>query len=263
MLQSNDGAPKNFRNGAIRFAIGSIVANIGVVISITRLMQRNINKLDGFNTVLSILNIWLIDKSRTALLYIIIMILITILIGKKQRMFWKAIIFLGIIACAMGVFVSFNTVSNDVTSYFNADAGIMMRFKTIDFYMVQFTTHPIFGTGLLSSCKDVSGWQLLYDPAGYFYRDNVGIVELLNKIGLCGLFWVVLFLQKLVKKGKRTRSQGYELLRNIVIYCAVTMINLSFMDFQRVFYMRDLMILTEALMMSSDEQTKLDRGRVL
>lgn len=263
ILQLNDSAPENFRNGTIRFAIGSIVANIGIVISITRLMQRNINKLDGFNTVLSILNIWLVDKSRTALLYIVIMILIAFLIGKKQKIFWKVIIFFAIIACAMGVLVSFDTVSNVVTSYFNADAGIMIRFKTIEFYIDQFTTHPILGMGLLSSSKDVSGWQLLYGPAGYFYRDDVGIVGLLNKFGLCGLFWVVLFLQKLVKKRKRTQSQGYEVIRNIVIYCAVTMINLSFMDFQRVFYMMDLMILTEALMMSSDEQIKLDRGRVL
>lgn len=254
ILKLNDSSTDNFRNGTIRFAIGSIVSNIGVVISITRIMQKKNKKLDVCNVIFVLLNIWLVDKSRTALLYIVMMILIALLIGEKVGKFWKVIISFAIAVCVVGVFVSFDTVSNEISAYFNADAGIMMRFNTIEFYMNQFKEHPILGMGLLSSSKDVAGWQLLYGPAGYFYRDDVGIVGLLNKFGICGFLWVILFLKTIIKREKRTKLQEGKIVGNIVIYCSVTMINLSFMDFQRVFYMMDLMILTELLVVYKKKQ---------
>lgn len=247
ILQLNDSSRDNFRNGTIRFAIGSIVANIGVVISITRIMQKKVNKLDVYNALLVFLNVWLVDKSRTALLYITMMVFIAVLIGKKANKFWKLIILISIVVCGVVVFLSYDSISNQVYTYFNADAGIMIRFKTIEFYMKQFREQPILGMGLLSNSKDIAGWQLLYGSAGYFYRDDVGVVGLLNKFGVCGLFWVLVFLKTVIKRERKTKIHESEIVRNIVIYCAVTMINLSFMDFQRVFYMMDLMILTEVL----------------
>lgn len=254
ILQLNDSSRDNFRNGTIRFAIGSMVSNISVVISITRLMQKRIKNLDVLNSFFVFLNIWLVDKSRTALLYIVMMVLIAILMGEKAGKFRKVIVSIGIAGCAVGAFLFFGSLSNEISAYFNADAGIMMRFNTIEFYMTQFREHPILGMGLLSSSKEVAGWQLLYGEAGYFYRDDVGLVGLLNKFGICGLIWIISFLITVIKKEKRTNLQEGETIRNIVIYCAVTMINLSFMDCQRVFYMMDLMILTEMLVMKGKKQ---------
>ncbi len=247
ILQLNDSISENFRNGTIRFSIGTIVANIGIVISITRIMQKKSKKLDLYNTIVVFLNIWLVDKSRTALLYIIIIVLISMLLGKKVGRLWKVIILFAIVACVIGVFISYDTVRNEVSVYFNSDAGIMMRFNTIEFYMNQFQEYPVLGMGLLSSSKDVAGWQLLYGPAGYFYRDDVGIVGLLNKFGICGLLWIIAFFITIMRIEKKTKLQEGEVVRNIMIYCVVTLINLSFMDFQRVFYMMDIMILTEML----------------
>lgn len=146
------------------------------------------------------LYIWLVNKSRTALLYFIIIVLVLFVIGKQVNGIRKVCIIVFLVACFIGVVASYKSVRKDMISYVEADAGIMIRFSTIKFYIGQFLEHPILGMGLISSSKDVSGWQLLYGSGGYFYRDDVGLIGLINKFRICGFIWAWLFLSKVKKK---------------------------------------------------------------
>lgn len=254
-LQLADSMPNNFRNGTIRFSVGSTVVFMATIMSITRVLWKEYTKIDVINLALSAIQIIVINKTRTSLLYMVMLILLIFLFGKKVNPFLKVLMIILVIMCGAGVFISLDNVTTNILDYFNADAGIRVRFSAIEFYMSQFKQVPVLGMGLISSSKDIAGWQLLYGPAGYFYRDDVGIVGLLNKFGIAGLIWAVCFLRSASNNVKKIMSVHAVIVRNIVMFCVITMINLSFMDYQRLMYIFVIMVLSDLCM--RDERKRM------
>jgi len=226
----------NFRNGTLRFGVGGVIIYPVLVVSLTRFMRKQAKRIDVLNIIFTTFQIIVINKTRTMILYMIMMVFIMILFDRKMNMLSKVTVSILIAGCILGVILSTDSFVGNVTSYFNSDAGIMMRFNTIEFYMNQFFQKPLLGMGLISSSRDVVGWQLLYGPAGYYHRDDVGIVGLLNQYGICGLMWMMAFFAAVWRNYKRKNGLNATVVCNITIFLLVTLINLSFLDTQRTMY---------------------------
>lgn len=244
-LRLTDASKENFRFGTIRFGVGAAFVHLGLIISLSRILHKAHSKLDIINIILGSIQIIFVNKTRTIMLYFVVVLLLAIVTERKVKKFWKILLYIASLLCLITVFLFSDQISLNLTDYFNADAGIAMRYNTIKFYMEQFFRKPIFGMGFLSASKDLAGWNLRFGPAGYFYRDDVGIVGLINALGLFGLLWVVCFLLSLNKKRKHMDKMNSAIIRNMLIYFTITMINLSFMDNQRIMYVFWIMVFVD------------------
>lgn len=132
ILQLADDAI-NFRYGTIRFHVGTLVVYMAVIISLTRVFGKSYASIDIINLILALFHILVINKTRTIILYFIIMTLVVMLIEKRMKKAIKAFVILLIAVCLFGIFISFDTISGDVANYVNQEAGIKIRFDTINF----------------------------------------------------------------------------------------------------------------------------------
>lgn len=238
---------ESFRNGTIRFGVGGLIVYISVVISITRVLQKEYRNIDIYNIVLGLLQIIFVNKSRTMILYFVMVFLIAVIREKKTNKFYKNLVVFALLTVGVCVFCFLDTILSEVVKYIDDDASLFVRLEAIEFYMEQFKQKPILGMGLLSADRTSNSWRLVsgYNPSHFYYREDVGAVGLLNKFGIVGVLWVVCFLRKIWKRVSTKESEQSMICQNIVIFLIVTMISLSFMDYQRVMYIFILLFISE------------------
>ena len=218
------------RNGTIRFQVGGAVMLTGIIISFTRILGKTNSRLDFINVIAGMFHIIAIYKTRTVIFYMLVTVAIYILMQKRFNKLLRGLIILAIIVLMVLAVVSTDTINTSIAGYLNADAGVLMRYRAIEFYMNQFYEHPIFGMGLISSSTSINGWQLLYGPEGRFYRSDVGIIGVLNALGIVGLIWVIYFFT-IIYKALKSKKDGYALMiKSITNYLLVSMVNLAFLS---------------------------------
>lgn len=226
----------SFRNGTLRFNVGGIVIYLGVFVSITKLLEKEYSGKHFINLLVCAYQIIFIDKTRTVMLYIVVIIAISMLSERKLKRWVKIILWLIIVASIVGVFFSSDTVSSSLTSYLYSDAGFLMRLRAVEHYMNQFAQYPLLGIGLISSSKDITGWQLLYGTDGMYFRGDVGAIGLLNEFGIAGLLWVICFFSHSFRSLKNSHDFHAQVTKILLWFLLIGMINLSFMDNNRCMY---------------------------
>ncbi|MCD8363296.1 MAG: O-antigen ligase family protein [Lachnospiraceae bacterium] len=256
VLLLDDSSAQNFRYGTIRFSVGGMVLPFSVIISAVRVMRNQYSKKDIINLILAMLQLILIVKTRTVLLYLIATLLMCYMFEKRTRSWKKFLLVIGIIACVVGALISKDTFAYAAAAYVSSDTGIMIRFQTMSFYVNQFLNHPILGMGLLSARKGIAGSELMYGPTGQYYRSDVGLIGLLVTFGICGLLWVIVFLKSTLQKIRKNDNNETTIIKWCILYLVITLINLSFMDSSRVMYVFILTILAEA---SIVQEHKVDK----
>ena len=224
------------RYGTLRLRVGGIVLYTGLILSFGRLLQRRATAADLLNLALGVVNVVVVNKTRTILLYLGVAFLLTLMTEKRTRWIVKLLIWTLTVLLLLAAFVFADDLNPAVYAYLTNDPGIMIRFRAIGHYLRQFLAYPVTGIGLISSSRSVIGWQLLYGPAGKYYRSDVGAVGLINEFGLLGLMWTAWFLISSFRRAGRNGSPDARLIRSLLIYLTVSMINLSFMDPGRCMY---------------------------
>lgn len=225
-----------FRYGTLRLRVHGIVLYTGLIISLTRLLRGQAGGMDALNLVLGLINVLFISKTRTVMLYLGLTFFWMMMTEKRVHPLFKLFsLFLIWLAVIAATAVSDRLIPA-VREYAERDPGIMVRFRAIDHYMAQFRTYPLTGIGLLSSSKQIPGWELLYGPRGQYYRSDVGAVGLINEFGLLGLFWVIWFLFGSFRRAGRSPLVLPRVVRSLVVYLTISMVNLSMMDPGRCMY---------------------------
>lgn len=229
---------ENIRNGSVRFGVGSLVVFPAIVISVTKVMNKESNKLDCLNIFLGLIQVIFVNKTRANIIYMIMVILISILNTKKTNKLLRILIITVIICGGVIGFLSTESISAGMNTYINGDISIMARLEEIEFYLREFIKHPILGMGFLTGDKSVYNWQLVggYNPAIYYYREDVGYVGFLNKFGVLGMIWLIYYfrLYFLRIKGDSLESK---ICRNLMVYLIISSISLNVMDPQRTMYL--------------------------
>ena len=258
ILRLSTSSVSDFRNGTIRFAVGGIVVYVAMTFSIGRLLAREYTKKDIVNICLGTIQLVFINKTRANIMYFIVVVLITILLNKKVKKTYRALAISGLVISGLVALFTADSISQNVNLFISGDIGVMARIEAIDFYMKQFLDKPLLGMGLLSGNQSANDWQLVsgYNSAYYYYRDDVGVVGLINKFGIVGVIWVVYFFSKVAKNLKRANKISYTSgCKSLLIYMMVSIISLNFMDAQRVMYIFILLICSELCL----KNVELDR----
>ena len=136
------------------------------------------------------------------------------------------------------------TVSGFASSFLSeldSDVGINMRFETINFYMQQFYKHPVLGMGFIrSSTTNTTLYGLLYgcgQYAGYFYRDDVGIIGVINERGICGIIWycsaLILMLGQIISLYRYNKKKNVWMLC-MWVYILICSINIIWVNSLRI-----------------------------
>lgn len=251
-----------YRNGTVRFEIGGVILTLGIIISITRLFEKKWTKLDIWNLLFGTYQIIYINKTRSVILYLVITVILSILLQKKVHYAVRTLLIVMIAVLVVYAFLSPGTTESSTTigGIIGIDAGIRMRFRAIEFYLGQFLEHPLFGMGFISASRDVSGWTLLYGNEGRFYRSDVGAVGLINEFGIAGAIWAVSFIILMYKSFKKHNSLCGRVGINTVNYFVVSLINLSFLDNNRIMIIFFLYML--AYLLDKEEKNDLQTANI-
>lgn len=221
------------RYGTLRFGIAGYMVSIALLITFFDWIN-NRRKEDLIAFVVETTFLFYAQKTRTEIMYILLAIYFVAVLFLKNQNFKILLIFIGVIGLIVAVSSGF---IDSYVSELGADAGVNMRFETIKYYMEQFYQHPILGMGYIkTNTSNPILYGLLYGRgqyAGYFYRDDVGIIGVINEKGICGLIWycslLLLMLKQTIALYKDNKRENVWLL-SIWIYLAICSINIIWVN---------------------------------
>lgn len=240
------------RNSTPRFIIGEVVLVLGFFISFSNLADKAISnkkKIMHFvNVFFTVVNMIFIIKTRTLSLYILASILIVPIFNKETKKRNKII--LGILAICIIVIILMSDFVPFINTYLNSDVGIQMRFYEIEYYLDIFKKNWLFGVGYLSSNKNAVTYNIISGPYERYYTSDVGIVGLMFRSGIVGLFWLFSWFYKtiqIIKNNNHKVPTYYNLLmRLIILFYLLSCINLIFTDTPRISYIALGMLIIES-----------------
>ena len=122
-----------------------------------------------------------------------------------------------------------------INDYINNDYGLLNRSEAIVFYLNQFIHKPMFGMGYIGTDRSSVTSLLLYGPNGNYYRGDLGVIGLIDEYGIAGLIWTLYFLYGIYCMGKNTTIYA-QIIRFVVFYYVISLVNLSFMDSERLLF---------------------------
>ena len=223
------------RNGTIRFGIGTGIVILALIISFTKFLNKSATKLDVINILLGTIQIYYVNKTRSIILFLIILFCIIILKTKRTNNLLKISLFLLISVSVILVFFGNQYFAAYINDYINNDYGLLNRSEAIVFYLNQFIHKPMFGMGYIGTDRSSVTSLLLYGPNGNYYRGDLGVIGLIDEYGIAGLIWTLYFLYGIYCMGKNTTIYA-QIIRFVVFYYVISLVNLSFMDSERLLF---------------------------
>ena len=224
------------RNNSLRFGLAGYFVSISLIICyFDYLKNRKIKDLAYF--ILMVIFVIYAQKTRTEIVYLIVTLYFTSLLFLKSKN--KKIFFLivGIIASVCLVYGNF---LQDFILQLSNDSGVGIRFSTIEYYFNQFKESPIFGMGFIkTNTTNQTLYGLLHGTgiySGYFYRDDVGIIGLINEKGLLGLIWYIWISIILIKQAIKLykKNHSYIWMIAVCIYLLLCSINIIYVNSLRI-----------------------------
>ena len=243
ILNLIDVSTSHYRNGSIRIDFGLIVNYLAVLISIGRIIEKRKIRKSFFVLALVAIQMIFVTQTRSAIIAVVIVVLIDFLFIKKRSR--QSCIVIGLLIVLLFGLMLFNStvIIESTSNTLLTDISISHRFKEIEYYFNQFLSNPFLGTGFLSTSVSSKNAYILFGPTLSYYRDDVGIVGLINQWGCLGLLWCIFFLGTAMKQIKNNSGSIY--LRNLLFFIIITLVNMSFMDPQRIMYIFFLIVFLE------------------
>lgn len=219
------------RNGRIRFGIAAALVSVGMIISFFDWIEGK-KKKDIFAVLIELLFFFYATQTRSRLMYSIAAIYFSLILFLKNRN--KRILFfiIGVIAIAL---LLFSGLASEFKNSLQTDAGILMRSNAISFYISQWLSSPIVGMGYIKASNansfllDTLMGPLYYGRIRYYYRNDVGIVGLLNESGILGIvwyIWLIVLLYRSVRQLYKINKKKYTWAVAVYIYVLLCSINL-------------------------------------
>ena len=238
-------AEDHFRNGTVRFDVGKNIVFIGVIASLTKLVRTEHTKIDLLNIILGAIHIYFVMKTRTVVLYFLILFVVSPIFVTGAKKKWKLIgmgAFLIFLSCAA---VFFSDLMRSWQMLWSDDIGNVVRIDAMQFYLKQFCESPILGMGFVSNNSNLIVSRLLMGVDGKFYRDDVGLIGFLNAFGIAGVFWLGYFFKKTLGYIRGRTDLSSNVTKMLIVYSIISLPNLCIMNSQRVVLIAVIMVLIE------------------
>lgn len=227
----------SIRNGTLRFSIAGYVVSIAFIITVFDWIKTR-KTSDLIIAVVEIVFLVFAQKTRTEIMYLLFTIYFVAILFLKRKNIKILLAILG--GCAAIVAIGSGFVETYI-SELGSDAGVSMRLETIRYYMQQFVEHPLLGMGYIQPGTSNSIlYGFLYGNgryAGYFYRDDVGLIGVMNEKGILGLIWyvslMVLMLKQILSMYKRDKKE-YVWMLAIWFYITMCSVNIIYVNSLRL-----------------------------
>ena len=243
----------NFRNGRLRFGVGIELIIYGALISFRDIIQKKSTAKDWICLFLSLIQILFFIQTRMLMLTLFATFIVFILINKEHSRFINIMGWMTVILLFFTSMFFVGEIYDGVNRYFEADPGIMIRFKAIKYYLEQLKSDPLFGMGLISSSREGPYWNLVAGTEGRFFRADVGVVGFLNTFGLIGFIFVVWIL-KWVFDHISKNSPYFTVQKAYLFFCIMTFPSLFCFDIERL---RAFMIIVFWLLSPINEEAHI------
>ncbi len=159
--------------------------------------------------VVSFIQILLVSKNRMGLLIAILSCIYMILINLGKNRYFKYLIGSIIIVAVFGMF-KVPVLNNFISTINLKDEGIAIRFEAIEYYINQINSNPFFGTGFIQVKENDDSFNFVRGEKGLFYKDDVGVVGIINTFGIIGLIWYLFLAAKIIKILFNIRNKNKE-----------------------------------------------------
>lgn len=196
----------SIRYGTLRFGIAGYIVSIGLIIALFDYFYNNKRK-DLFYIIIGVIYFLYASKTRTEMMYILGSVYVVVILFVKNKTVKTLMIFSAIV---MVIVLLYSGFFSKYLFELSNDAGINMRFETIEYYINQFKEKPILGMGFIKINLNDTLDAIVYGNRGYYFRDDVGFIGLLNERGIIGgilyialvvnLFKMVFFMYKKDKR---------------------------------------------------------------
>lgn len=182
------------RFGEVRLEVASYLVCIGIIISLSEILQNNIKRSNILSLIVGTIYIIYVSKTRGYLIALTICILSMIYFYKSgfiSKIYTTVIVILvGAIIINLPIISKYNDLKE------NDYGSSITRQNAINFYVNQIRNKPLFGMGIINTVnKNDENYSIVRGPYGKFYRDDVGIIGFTNEFGILGL---ILFLNIMV-----------------------------------------------------------------
>ena len=213
----------NTRNGSIRFGVGGNIVYFAAIFSFANILNKKGKMIDGINLFLFFVQLVVFSKTRMMILSFIILFGLMLLSAKKIDIGFRLIGIFSIIFVILFAFLKFDSIYFSISSYFEDDAGIMIRFKTIEYYWKQILEKPFFGFGFITANRQTVTYSIMSGDGGYYFRNDVGIIGFLDQFGFMGGIWYLMFLFFMLKFGFNGKEINNKRILWIGIFFIITM----------------------------------------
>lgn len=236
-IKGNSG---NIRFGFIRIKL----CNINTLMVIYSLYKIIISKtktkiLYYLVGVLGVLEIILVQQTRTIMLAIIATILVMYIASKKSIK--KRYILAFVVLIAGGVLYRLGFFDSFIGSFsLNGDESFSTfnRLNEYDYYLRMFQNNIVTGFGFIPPFRNNAYYSIRAGKSGVYFLDDVGIVGLLAQFGLMSVFVVIgLFIREfisVVNAVRKRKSQDAVFLVGLMTYAVFSMFSVSIFDQQRI-----------------------------
>lgn len=234
-----DIANSSSRYGGLRLNLSGHFITIALIITLFDFVEIKSYKNIIF-LVTNIIALFYALKTRSEIMYVGLAIFFVIVLFLKNK---PAKIFLISVAIIAFVLIIINGSFDSFFEEIDSDSGVNMRYSAIDYYWKQFCEHPIFGMGFIkSNTTNAHLQELLYGPLyygriRYYYRDDVGIIGIINAKGcfglICYLSGLLLMLKQIVAIYK-VNKRKYTWTFAVFFYIVLCSINIVYVNYLRI-----------------------------
>lgn len=194
----------SYRNGSVRFFTGYIFVMFSIVLTYSKLLEKlNIRML--ICILIQLASLISVSKTRNFIIAIIIVFVIGLCIkNRNNKLIFSLMV--GLLAIIGALFIKDNIL-------FKMIDGMYFEFKTqsntigariyeFKYYIELLKQSPLTGIGFLDSRFELTPIITGYYPYFYFVED-LGLIGCIIKTGLIGAIWMIVFLWKMFKVGKK------------------------------------------------------------
>lgn len=190
------------RFGSIRIYESSYYITFNSVLAFGILVKNKCGKklksLALLTFVISMIEIIVVFKGRSNLIFILISILFIIGIRFKKKKLQQVIV-IPITVASLILILNIPKVKIFFESFNVNEASVTIRVRAMDYYINQTKDNFLFGTGFIEAKENDLSYYMVRGDEGLFYKDDMGIIGLMNTFGIIGFMWYIMIFYKLLK----------------------------------------------------------------
>lgn len=229
---------------------GEMIYSLGALISIGNIFSPKRDKaLSWVNLLLVLVTLAVARQARSNTAYVLAVFALAFVSSRRMPRPVRWLLYVGIGLLAAAGFIFADGISA-VENLVEKDFGVMARLRGIRLFLEKFLDYPWLGMGFLYTADTKSAAHALHcDAQGYFVNtSDVGIFGLLNILGLVGVIWFFVLLNKLRKNGNRQFNRDKGIHGKVIFwYYGISMLNLIVTDLQRALMIAIAVVVTEKL----------------